>query len=198
MAKKKKKNNRNGTYKVETHFFPGSTDSERKSFGEGVESGRENPYLHSYFVGVGYAKGAKREALGFKNEKQKKRFEAGMAEHEQHFVTFNKNKRSCFFARLKAFFAGFKSNRANEEADLPKLRKMKVEGKEMTLRRTQGKMRYKGLFPNLQKFKKRKVEVKGKEMTLKRNADGRSYRITGGTHVNKKKSAKRMTAKRRK
>lgn len=184
-------------YRVDTHFFPGSTDSERKSFGEGVESGRENPYLHSYFVGVGYAKGAKREALGFKNEKQKKRFEAGVAEHEQHFVTF-KNTRSGFFARLKAFFSGFKSNQANEEADLPKLRKMKVEGKEMTLRRTQGKMRYKGLFPNFQKSKERKVKIKGKEMTLKRNAGGKGYKITGGTHVNKKKSAKRMTAKRRK
>ena len=46
-----------------------------------------------------------------------------------------------FFAGLKAFFSGFKSNRADGEADLPKLRKMKVEAKEMTLRRTQGKMR---------------------------------------------------------
>lgn len=103
MAKKKKKNNRNGTYKVETHFFPGSTDSERKSFGEGVESGRENPYLHAYFAGVGYAKAKKKQRFGFKNAEQRERFEAGVAEHKRHFVVYNARK--SFLRRVKKFFA---------------------------------------------------------------------------------------------
>ena len=169
-----------GRYKTEIHYFPGSTDSERKSFGEGVESGRENPYLHAYFVGVGFAKGAAGDTLGFKNDEQRKRFEAGVRDHQQHFVTFTSASEEAdgpsFFGKLFGWFgASLRRLFAWLNGSFAKAKNKRSERKDQP----------------------RKMKVKGEELTLKREK-GKRYKITGGSHVNKKKSAKRMTAKRRK
>ena len=139
-------------YKVDTHFFPGSTDSERKSFEEGVEEGKSHPYTHAFFVGVGYGKKSRNRLLGFKNKDQREAFDRGVQACDEHFLAYKEQK--SFLQRLRLFLFG-------------------------------------------RRGKPEKIKIKGKERTSKRGSKKR-YRITGGTHVNKKKSAKRMTAKRRK
>ena len=100
-------------YRVDTHYFPGSTDSERESFREGVESVQNRPYLHAYYAGVGYAKGSKRKAMGFKNDEEKARFDAGMEEEHRHYMVLKKPKPKGFLSKL---FKKMKNTKKKEVA----------------------------------------------------------------------------------
>jgi hypothetical protein len=75
---------------VQEFYFPGSSDTERQAFKDGVESVRSQPYLHAYYAGVGYGKAKKKKALGFKSHEEKQRFEAGMAEEEKHYISVDR------------------------------------------------------------------------------------------------------------
>lgn len=99
-------------YRVDTHFFPGSTDSERQSFKEGAKSGEENSYIHAFYAGVGYGKAKNNAGVGFRDKTQQRRFKQGVEAYDQHFVSGEEKK--SLMDMLIEFF-GFKAKDVTEK-----------------------------------------------------------------------------------
>lgn len=85
--KKKAKKNRVVVY-TDDHLFPGSNDSERRAFSDGVASGQNDTERHAFFAGVGYGKRERKEALGFKSKEQQEAFERGVNAGDRHFTVY--------------------------------------------------------------------------------------------------------------
>ena len=81
MAKKNNKKRDN------EHYYPGTTNNGRRSFGKGVSSGKDDSKTHAYFIGVGYGKGRNGEKhLGFRSAEERERFEYGVRNKDKHYI----------------------------------------------------------------------------------------------------------------
>ena len=119
------------------HYYRGSNIEDYSMFESGVSSGREDPDVHAYFVGVGYGKGTRGDThVGFSDPKQNHNFKRGVDNCNKHFVPYEVHKpwwkrlfsgeKSSDFARGRAKSAKKTERRSKREYYRKRNRKAKA------------------------------------------------------------------------
>ena len=82
------------------HFIKSDTTEYHKGYADGMKAAFEESELDAFYAGVGYGKkNAKDKHIGFRNDEERRQFEAGMRSSDKHFRAYRAEPKG-FFERL--------------------------------------------------------------------------------------------------